>query len=155
MTRFVLKETLGKLPPEVLAAHAAAVLAKLEHSDSGDHPLTISIWAMLGAFDQHEIGAWNPQIGEIMLWSYLVVSNIILVNLLIAMMGDTYSNVSQNAVVKWRLQRAKIALTLERAIPPGRRDRLDRGVWIDVARARFLQVQLVNGLTAIQSGAEA
>ena len=91
----------------------------------------------------------------LLLASFTIIGSIVLLNLLVAMMGDTYSNVSQNAVVKWRLQRAKIALALERAIPPGRRDRLDRGVCIDVARARFLQVQLVNGLTAIQSGAEA
>lgn len=119
--------------------------------------LSCFAWLADGGFqeDVAEGAARGKPLAVLLLASFTIIGSIVLLNLLVAMMGDTYSNVSQNAVVKWRLQRAKIALTLERAIPPGRRDRLDRGVWIDVARARFLQVQLVNGLTAIQSGAEA
>jgi len=73
----------------------------------GDQPLTVTFWAMLGSFDNHEVGSWNPQVGQVMLWSYLVVSNIVLVNLLIAMMGDTYGVIKENADEEWKFGRLR------------------------------------------------
>lgn len=67
-----------------------------------------------------------------------------------AMMGDTYAKVSENAVAKWRLERARIMLRLERHFSTPHRDRLARGVWIVLDGARFLQVQLVDGLTSYE-----
>ena len=81
----------------------------------------------------------------LLLASFTILGAIVLLNLLVAMMGDTYAKVSENAVAKWRLERARIALALERSVPPGRRDRLDSQVSIQLHGERFLQVQLVNG----------
>ena len=82
--------------------------------------------------------------------AFTILGAVVLLNLLVAMMGDTYAKVSENAVAKWRLERARIMLRLERHIPTPRRDRLARGVWIVLDGARFLQVQLVDGLTSFE-----
>ena len=55
------------------------------------------MWAMLGNFDEHEVMRWNPTVGAALLWLYVVVAQIILVNLLIAMMGDTYRLLKERA----------------------------------------------------------
>ena len=47
------------------------------------------LWAMLGWFEPGDIDAWAGQRGKVLLWMYVMVSNVLLVNLLIAMMGDT------------------------------------------------------------------
>ena len=86
----------------------------------------------------------------VLMATFTILGGVVLLNLLIAMMGDTYAKVSENAVAKWQLQRARIMLRLERGIPTQRRDRLSRDVWISIENERFLQVQLVNGLTALE-----
>ena len=63
--------------------------------------------------------------------AFTILGAVVLLNLLVAMMGDTYAKVSENAVAKWRLERARIMLRLERHIPdppprPSRPRRLDR-----------------------------
>ena len=45
------------------------------------------LWAMLGWFEPGDIDAWAGQRGKTLLWMYVMVSNVLLVNLLIAMMG--------------------------------------------------------------------
>ena len=39
-------------------------------------------------------------LGEVMLWFFALVSNVLLVNLLIAMMSETYTTVKENADVR-------------------------------------------------------
>lgn len=82
--------------------------------------------------------------------AFTILGAVVLLNLLVAMMGDTYAKVSENAVAKWRLERARIMLRLERHFSTPHRDRLARGVWIVLDGARFLQVQLVDGLTSYE-----
>lgn len=73
--------------------------------DTGDHPLTTPIWAMLGQFDKNEVYVWNEYVGELLLGLYLVISQIVLVNLLIAMMGDTYGTIKERADEEWKYGR--------------------------------------------------
>ena len=47
------------------------------------------LWAMLGQFEPADIKVWAGVLGQDLLWMYVMVSNVLLVNLLIAMMGDT------------------------------------------------------------------
>ena len=54
------------------------------------------LWAMLGWFEPGDIDAWAGQRGKVLLWMYVMVSNVLLVNLLIAMMGDTYAHPNPN-----------------------------------------------------------
>ena len=75
--------------------------------DSGNHPVTTPLWALLGSYDLEEVHDWNANIGRPMLWLYLVISNVVLVNLLIAMMGYTFSEVKEQADREWKFGRVR------------------------------------------------
>ena len=84
-------------------AFAVAFLATSHGADGGPWEVaTMPIWAMLGNYDVDEVSAWSPSVGNAMLWIFIVVSNILLVNLLIAMMGDTYSDAQKRSIVEYR-----------------------------------------------------
>ena len=90
-------------------------------SESGSTPLNVPVWAMLGSFNVAEITHWNPHVGQPMLWLYVVVSNIILVNLLIAMMGHTFGSIKERADEEWKYGRLQSILEASErmsAIPP-------------------------------------
>ena len=116
----------------------------------GDQLLTCFEWLTGGGFegDVVENAPRGKVLMIILLASFTILGAIVLLNLLVAMMGDTYAKVSENAVAKWQLERARIMLSLERGIPRARRDRLANSVWIELDGERFLQVQLVDGKTA-------
>ena len=76
---------------------------------------------MLGSYDLEEIHDWNQSIGKPMLWLYLVVSNVVLVNLLIAMMGYTFQEVKDQADREWKYGRVRSIIEVNErfcAIPP-------------------------------------
>jgi len=88
---------------------------------SGNHPLFAPIWAMLGSYDLVEVHEWNPSVGKTMMWIYLLISQVVLVNLLIAMMGNTFSEVREHADSEWKFGRLKSVIEVtERfsALPP-------------------------------------
>ena len=87
--------------------------------DAGkDHPMTVPLWATLGTFDVHEVTEWNPSVGQAMLWLYVLVSNVILVNLLIAMMGHTFGVIKERADEEWKYGRlASVLEATERMSP--------------------------------------
>mmetsp|Transcript_45919 Transcript_45919/g.146583 ORF Transcript_45919/g.146583 Transcript_45919/m.146583 type:complete len:361 (-) Transcript_45919:565-1647(-) len=64
------------------------------------------------AYKDHKNIAWINSIFII----YAVMANIVLMNMLIAMMGNTYDAVSQNATRVWRLQWARIIVKIERRL---------------------------------------
>lgn len=91
-----------------LAAYTVAFVTISDPDEvdyNADTPLMTPIWAMFGSFDNHEVHTWNQHAGQILLWTYLVVSNIVLVNLLIAMMGDTYGVIKDKADEEWKFGR--------------------------------------------------
>lgn len=90
----------------------------IDQETTTDHPLTVPLWAMMGAFDHQAMHAWNPNVGEPLLWSYLVVSNIVLVNLLIAMMGDTYSTIKEKADEEWKFGRLRSVVEANERMHP-------------------------------------
>ena len=68
------------------------------------------LWAMLGQFEPAEIKEWAGVLGQDLLWMYVMVSNVLLVNLLIAMMGDTYARIKENADTEWKVRiRVRVA----------------------------------------------
>ena len=85
---------------------------------SPDHPITVPMWAMLGVFDVHEVDRWNPGIGAILLWLYVVVAQIILVNLLIAMMGDTFGTIKERADEEWKFGRIRSVMEATERMHP-------------------------------------
>ena len=86
--------------------------------DSDDHPLTVPVWAMLGAFDKNEVFRWNGTVGEPMLGLYLVISQVVLVNLLIAMMGDTFSVIKERADEEYKYGRMVSVLEATKRMSP-------------------------------------
>jgi hypothetical protein len=89
--------------------------------DSGHHPMTAPLWAMLGSYDLAEVTDWNPSIGEPMMWLYLVVSQIVFINLLIAMMGYTFAEVKEMADREWKFGRLRSIIEVNErfsALPP-------------------------------------
>ena len=79
---------------------------------------------MYGEFTLEKVEAWDRTalgLGPWLLWIYVMISNVLLVNLLVAMMSDTYTSVSDNARTEWMFERLGSVLeTVERmhVLPP-------------------------------------
>jgi hypothetical protein len=98
---------------------AAFMVAFLGEADApAKEVMTMPLWAMLGAYDQVEAATWSPTMGQPMLWLYVVISNVVLVNLLIAMMGDTYGKISEKADQEWKIGRLRSVLEAENLMHP-------------------------------------
>jgi len=65
----------------------------------------LAYWGFLGEFGESFTFLGKTNLGMILLGVYLVLSNILLVNLLIAMMADTYSTIRDNADKQWKFSR--------------------------------------------------
>ena len=68
---------------------------------------------MYGEFELAQMGESSGLLGIVTLWVYVLISNVLLVNLLIAMMGDTYGTTKENATLEWRVDFARRVLRLE------------------------------------------
>ncbi|KAM4627088.1 transient receptor potential cation channel subfamily V member 1-like isoform 1-T1 [Polymixia lowei] len=64
----------------------------------------------------------------ILLISYIVLTYILLLNMLIALMGNTVEKISRESEDIWRLQRALTILDLERTLPRTLRNKMSSGV---------------------------
>ncbi|KAG5892428.1 hypothetical protein JTB14_003364 [Gonioctena quinquepunctata] len=72
----------------------------------------------LGNYDYQELGATTyPAVAKSVFAIFMVFVPILLLNMLIAMMGNTYAHVIEQSEKEWMKQWAKIVITLERAIP--------------------------------------
>ncbi|KAL1519454.1 hypothetical protein AB1Y20_022976 [Prymnesium parvum] len=78
----------------------------------GDGPFAVNgafyvpFWSMYGEFgDLADVGAAGGWLSTSLLWLYTFAAQIVLVNLLIAMMTETYESVKENADNEWRFQR--------------------------------------------------
>lgn len=77
---------------------------------------------------------------------------IILLNLLVAMMGDTYGEISQDAELEWHKQRAGIIFSIEQNMTDAELEHPDNKYWVDVKTekagvvitSRYLQVEEEN-----------
>ncbi len=106
------------------------------------------------------IEAPYPLASVTLLIFYVVVVTILLLNLLIAMMGDTYADVKKSAKKLWfvfllmcvcvsnsifrHLERARIALDVENGMATSERKLAVNKYWVDVQGERYLQVEQVN-----------
>jgi len=89
---------------------AAFTVAFIATSQAPGGPLEVAImpmWALIGDYDVDEVTEWSPKVGQGMIWVFIVVSNILLVNLLIAMMGDTYATIKENSDAEWKIGRLR------------------------------------------------
>ncbi|XP_074036359.1 transient receptor potential cation channel subfamily V iav [Leptinotarsa decemlineata] len=72
----------------------------------------------LGNYDYQELGSTTyPAVAKSVFAIFMVFVPILLLNMLIAMMGNTYAHVIEQSEKEWMKQWAKIVITLERAIP--------------------------------------
>ena len=76
-------------------------------------------WAMFAEFDLDEL-AMVP-FGLPLMWVYVVIANIVLVNMLIAMFADTYTRIKKNALLEYHFQHYMCApLPTARGLVPAR-----------------------------------
>ena len=101
----------------------------------GNNPLWGSFWGVFGSFDVSGPLALEKAIAEggdvlveqleptttltpILLWIYQFVAAIILINLLIAQMADTYGRVTADGLVRWQFERAALISEYKDTKPP-------------------------------------
>jgi len=80
-------------------------------------PLWQPFWGLFGDFDLEAMEETTPfSAGDInfaapvLLWVYMFLTTIMLINLLIAQMSDTYARVSDEGTERWQFQRAQLIL---------------------------------------------
>ncbi|CAF1345973.1 unnamed protein product [Rotaria sordida] len=95
-----------------------------------------------GDFDlDYYIGGEYPLTSVILLIFYVVLITILLLNLLIAMMGDTYTDVKRSAKKLWHLERARIALQIQNSMPISKRLSSFKKYWVNIGDERCMQVE--------------
>ena len=80
----------------------------------GMAPVFRSFWALFGEYDVErllrQINDEKPTVVmlPLLLWLYLFIATVILINLLIAQMSDTYSNITAQALEYWQFERCRL-----------------------------------------------
>jgi len=75
-----------------------------------DGTFPVAFFTIIGSFDYANDLLKGTPLGIFLLAIYALLAQIILVNLLIAMMGDTYSNVSDNSAQEWKFYRLELMM---------------------------------------------
>ncbi|CAF1179198.1 unnamed protein product [Adineta steineri] len=102
-------------------------------------------FGMLGDFNlDHHTGTTFQYISMPLLVIYVVVVSILLLNLLIAMMGDTYGNVIESATQIWHLERARIIFAIENEMSIDERMLDKNKYWTNVDGQRYLQIEEID-----------
>lgn len=73
---------------------------------------------------------------------FIVVVSTLMINLLIAMMGDTYGNVNQDKDMYLQLARAHIIFAIENEMTPEERKHPDNRWWVTIKGTDYLQVEI-------------
>mmetsp|Transcript_18044 Transcript_18044/g.53982 ORF Transcript_18044/g.53982 Transcript_18044/m.53982 type:complete len:259 (+) Transcript_18044:1888-2664(+) len=101
------------LPCHITVARVCALRYMLLSTTSLWQPF----WGIFGAFDlnqlEEQIGHEMPTriVAPLLLWVYMFVATIVLVNLLIAQMSDTYNRVKlTEGTLRWHFERASLIL---------------------------------------------
>lgn len=80
--------------------------------------------------------------------TYAVLVPILLINMLIAMMNDTYNKVSEKAEQQWRLERARVITSIEQELYSNHRGVAGK-YWVEIeGKGRCLQMQQVHDSSA-------
>ncbi|XP_072909209.1 transient receptor potential cation channel subfamily V member 3-like isoform X1 [Hemitrygon akajei] len=83
-----------------------------------------------------------PQLFLFLLVLYVVLTFILLLNMLIALMGDTVGNLSKDSKNIWKLQRARTILNLEKYLPKFLKEKFQLG--IELNGKRYIRINEVN-----------
>jgi len=121
---------------------------------TGPEPAPFEAWWVrvqflgLSTMGQVSFDAFNNQvhqdytpISSLLYLGYLISVTICLLNLLIAMMGNTMNAVADRANEEWHLAYAQIIMSIEAEMTP--KDRADESIkyWTNIGSERFLQIQ--------------
>eukprot|EP00899_Mesostigma_viride_P006193 jgi/Mesvir1/15575/Mv03197-RA.1 len=71
---------------------------------------TLAYWSIMGEFGESFRYMQGTKLGCAMLGIYVLIAQILLVNLLIAMMSDTYGEVRDNADCEWKMARFNVIM---------------------------------------------
>eukprot|EP00899_Mesostigma_viride_P010314 jgi/Mesvir1/19284/Mv10359-RA.1 len=91
------------------------------HKAYPDGTANLSFWCIMGEFGDSFEFMNGSKLGSVMLGAYVLVSQILMVNLLIAMMADTYGEVRDNADREWKTAQFSVVteyLTSSQVPPP-------------------------------------
>ncbi|XP_063002667.1 transient receptor potential cation channel subfamily V member 3 [Elgaria multicarinata webbii] len=86
----------------------------------------------LGDLDVHE-NAKYPILFLLLLIFYVVLTFVLLLNMLIALMGETVEDISKESEHIWRLQRARTIVETEKLLPKFLKRKFQLGEWCKVA----------------------
>eukprot|EP01012_Entosiphon_sulcatum_P048237 TRINITY_DN6657_c0_g1_i2.p1 TRINITY_DN6657_c0_g1~~TRINITY_DN6657_c0_g1_i2.p1 ORF type:complete len:1408 (+),score=258.18 TRINITY_DN6657_c0_g1_i2:46-4224(+) len=118
------------------------------HSDSEVNPFLMLHNTALAAFGTYDFDVTSstsllPFVSSTMLYVWLVLSLILLLNLLIAMLGNTFSQISENAAKTWTMERLRIILAIENELA----DSEVYSYWmkLDETGRRYFQIEEVQG----------
>ena len=102
--------------------------------------------AMLGEFELEKYGEnmSHPQLATVLVLTYVMLLSVVLVNMLIAKMGDTYGRISDQAEHRWLLEKARMVLSIEESMSEEERLLDSNTYWINVDGDRYLQVEEVD-----------
>ncbi|KDO31441.1 hypothetical protein SPRG_04056 [Saprolegnia parasitica CBS 223.65] len=109
--------------------------------------LVLAAFAATFSFDEYRL-CRMPIPAQLFIFAYMVLVVIVLINLLIAMMGNTYDSIIDGAEQRWYAERVNImsSLTTGLARDAVARSRLKYAVELGhgLAKERYLQVELVD-----------
>lgn len=94
------------------------------HQILGLSPMWVPFWALYGQFDidriQHQINDERPTIVTLplFLFAYMFIASIIMINLLIAMMSETFSKITSEGLQRWQFERCQLISEFKETKPP-------------------------------------
>ena len=101
------------------------------------------ICAMLGEFDleSYRKKSTHPTLATNFVLVYVILLSVVLVNMLVAKMGDTYTKISDESHLRWRLEVARMVLSMEKSMSEKEREKEINKYWVTTEEHRYLQVE--------------
>lgn len=76
----------------------------------------------------------HATLAKLLFFYFMLFVTVLLMNMLIAMMANTYQNISDRSEKEWRRQWAQIIMVLERSVKPSELKKLQDDYSVDMAR---------------------
>ena len=110
--------------------------------------LQACVLTFLDSFDEghfHDLYTVWPRVAPSIITVYLIMVTLIMMNLLLARMGDTYNRISEQAELEWLLQRARVVRGIENEMTDEEREAVWNQFLVQDRSGRLcFQVQEVN-----------
>lgn len=123
-------------------SHAFFVLLDQKGVSGFQEVVKTCFMAMLGQFELEKYE--HSSLGVTLLVCYVIVVTILLLNLLIAMMGNTYGNINDEADDQWFLERARLISSIENEMDEECRNLPQNRYWTTLGGKRYLQIEAID-----------